>query len=345
MRNALRDPDGAINYVIEAGKKHPNRRDLCASKGQATSGATNWGPSPALAGTSFGVPSQLGGGATASFGRPSQLQTANTTFGQPAQAGQQFSAFGQPSQLAGRPFGGGLAAPSQNASGPFGQPAQRQGTPFAQQQSGALGLVQAQNNTAGFGQPPIPHGTSFVQPSQPAPFPTAGGFGRPSQPAPNQPVNTNLQENRAPTVAMGSSSGNIGQPISSSGHPNTNAAETSMVVANSSPSMSNPDGAPPRDVRSYSTRDPSTNKLLTWKGKPVEYIEDEPCFRRDDDGKWERIWFPDGPPHPNPDAELPIEAYDAKTIEAYLYFGKYGVWKDGWMPNLPPRSEWLQWDI
>lgn len=102
----------------------------------------------------------------------------------------------------------------------------------------------------------------------------------------------------------------------------------------------------PSDPRSYSTRDPASNKLLTWKSKPVQYLDDgAPYFRRDDDDRWERIWFPDGPPAYTQFTELPAEMYDAETEAAYRYLGEHGVWKDGEMPELPPKREWCSWDF
>ncbi|KAI9820815.1 MAG: hypothetical protein M1826_000840 [Phylliscum demangeonii] len=98
------------------------------------------------------------------------------------------------------------------------------------------------------------------------------------------------------------------------------------------------------DPRTFSTRDAS-NRLLTWKSKPVTYVDDEPCYTRDDDGTYERIWFPAGPPPVDESCELPLEMYDEKTKAAYLYVRDHGEFKDGWIPPLPPRREWCRFDL
>ena len=99
------------------------------------------------------------------------------------------------------------------------------------------------------------------------------------------------------------------------------------------------------------TRDPSTNKLLTFHDRPVFYPgsdrPQEACFKRPD-GKWEKIWFPDGPPVVRPeDTELPLEVYDDTTKKIYqdLKSGKGFGEAEGGMPWLPPRREWCSWDF
>lgn len=324
MQTTLRDPDGALHYIIAGENEHPNRLDLCSRTITVTPGPPGQGgfgqPSaPAAGGMTFGMASKPGAGGTSPFGQPSQLQPANPPFGRPSQPTQQPNTFGQPSQLAGNRFGVGSAAPVQNA---FGHP---QSTGFGQPQSGVSGFGQPQNNPSGFGRP---------------------AFGQLSQPA---------RSGQLPQATRNSSSSSMISPFStteqsttsSSGFPRT-STESTMGAGSSSPWD---EGFDPEfdgiilDTGSYSTRDPSTNKLLTWKGKSVEYADDEPCFRRDDDGKLEKIWFPDGPPPPNPDTELPIEMYDERTREAYLYLKRHGVFKDGWIPTLPPRREWVRWDL
>ncbi|KAI9820846.1 MAG: hypothetical protein M1832_003479 [Thelocarpon impressellum] len=98
------------------------------------------------------------------------------------------------------------------------------------------------------------------------------------------------------------------------------------------------------DPGSYSTHDAS-GKLVAWKAKPVQIIDGVTCFQRADDGKWEKIWFPDGPPAYNACTEAAPELYDDKTRDAYLFAQEHGVFKDGWMPELPPLREWCRWDF
>lgn len=92
------------------------------------------------------------------------------------------------------------------------------------------------------------------------------------------------------------------------------------------------------------TQRDSQGKLVTWNGKAVSYINDEPCFKGKNNN-WEKIWFPDGPPVFNKAVELPDEDYDQATKESYKFLGTQGVFKDGIIPSLPPRREWCSWDF
>lgn len=262
------------------------------------------------------------GGASGSFGQPSGPAPSGGLFGQPSNLGPSVPKFGQPSQPGPtNPFARGLAAAqpaaswggsNQAANGGFGQTPQSQGGLFAQgQQTRPL-----------FGQPSGPQGLPFGQlPQQSAPASTVI-FGVASQPS--QP------------------SGNAFQP---SGPPaaNPDTMQVMDVQSESNPYPPNTKFVHP-NVQEYSYRDGS-GKLQAWKSRPVQYINDEPFYKRDEDQEWERIWFPDGPPRYTDETELPEEMYDDKTKEAYLYMREHGVFKDGWMPFLPPRREWCLWDF
>ena len=58
-----------------------------------------------------------------------------------------------------------------------------------------------------------------------------------------------------------------------------------------------------------------------------------------------KIWFPDGPPVFTKAVELPDDAYDEMTKENYRYLKDHGAFKDGLMPELPPRREWCSWNF
>ena len=85
-------------------------------------------------------------------------------------------------------------------------------------------------------------------------------------------------------------------------------------------------------------------RLTTWKGKPVDYIDDVPCIKSPDGG-YEKVLFPNGPPPLTKSAELPDEQYDEGTKESYRFMRTKGVFKDGIMPNLPPKRIWCKWDF
>ena len=88
----------------------------------------------------------------------------------------------------------------------------------------------------------------------------------------------------------------------------------------------------------------SEDKIISWKGMPVEYFEDEPCYKGND-GNWQRIWFPDGPPVFKKTVDLPDEAYDEVTKTNYQHLRENGTFKDGIMPILPPKREWCNWNF
>lgn len=83
---------------------------------------------------------------------------------------------------------------------------------------------------------------------------------------------------------------------------------------------------------------------MAWKGQRVTYVEDEPCFKRSD-GALEKICFPDGPQPFGKGPEIPDEAYDEATKENYMFMKEQGAFKDGIMPLLPPKREWVDWDF
>lgn len=75
-----------------------------------------------------------------------------------------------------------------------------------------------------------------------------------------------------------------------------------------------------------------------------------PTYRHPQTGKMERIWHPNGPPEmPNPYAEAPPELYmgDLGVLlkEVYDYVRQQEQFKDGVMPEIPPKREWLRWDV
>lgn len=58
--------------------------------------------------------------------------------------------------------------------------------------------------------------------------------------------------------------------------------------------------------------------------------------------------MPDGPPGPNPDVESPPETYEALGAalkQVYDYVRETGNFKDGVMPEVPPKREWVNWEL
>ncbi|KAH0542088.1 hypothetical protein FGG08_003468 [Glutinoglossum americanum] len=312
-------------------------------------------PSRLSGGSAFGQSSQLGG-VPSTFGQPSQVGSSSTFgqtgaassgFGQPPQLGSG-SAFGQPSQLGGRPAFG---QPSQISGGPaFGQPSQLgSGSAFGQPSQLSAGSAFSRPpqtaELSGFSQrSPVQSTLSAFSnrssQSNPNPFagaatgPSAGAFGRPSQ---FQAIASTSPSQISPNTAIYPAGFSGTWQKDETGNPIPFPIEVANPYAEDA-RLAHP------DLRTYSTRDPS-NRLITWKTKPVIYVDNKPCFERGHDKKMERISYPDGPPPYNKDTELPESMYDEKTKEAYLFMRDKGYFKDDWMPNLPPRREWCKWDF
>ena len=175
IQSVLNDVDGAIRYVVDAERSHPNRIDICAQ-----------------AGSRFGQPSLLGMTGS-SFGQPSQLRPRSTLFN----ANVEHSAGSQPGQpttgaQAGNPFG----TSTQTAGGGVGRPLVLPNTPLGQHQASRSEPGRpSEMGQPRFGRPSMT-GVDLVPgvgPSDQAnPFggasPSPGNpFGQPARPAPANP--------------------------------------------------------------------------------------------------------------------------------------------------------------
>jgi nucleoporin NUP42 len=323
-------------------------------------------PSSLGQGSSFGQPGALGQGSA--FGQPSGLGAQSgfgkpafgqPTMGQPAFGQSSFgqSSFGQPSSLGAPSLGTSTGASpfdqisnqnqSQGMSGGFGQAASAV-SPFAQaasQQSAAA--------STGFGQPSTtPTATgAFGQPTQtPSPFGQAqqlsNPFGQPSTaPDPFGGVSQQPQQQAAPSP--------FGQPAAGF----TQAAQQQTPVPTATPGtgpppiikMEDPNQLNPiPPLPGQTIRDPMTKRLSSWKGQPVKYIENSPCYLHPQDRKtYVRIFFPDGPPDGASlrDATAKPEEYTPEVTEQYEFFVKNGYFKDGVIPRIPPKTEWVSFDF
>ncbi|RDL30459.1 uncharacterized protein BP5553_10337 [Venustampulla echinocandica] len=186
IQTALNDVDGAINFIINAEKEHPNRIDICkgaqgAAAGPSSNPFSTNASQPTVAKNPFGAPSQPASisafgapsGAAGAFGQPSALGAKPNPFGAPTQA------FGAPSQLGAT---GGFGQPSAlgQKPNPFGAPSAGQ-APGTSGPS-ASGFAAFAGTPAPFSQQNQPPSTNaFGAPSQPT---TSSAFGAPSQPAP-----------------------------------------------------------------------------------------------------------------------------------------------------------------
>lgn len=341
--------------------------------GRPTVSSTNNG-STALAAPAFGQPSAFG--QPLAFGKPSALGGSTSTFGQSSTQPQTTSPFGgvanaasgAPNQI---PAASGFSQPSSAAG--FGQPSTVSGfgkaSPFTQS---AISINVPQSTATAFGQPSQPShpnntGNGFGQPSrsgtaanQPSPFaaPTATatatlapnrnqapGFGRPSP----------FGSNTGPGNNGGTSSAFGQTTFGQSSAPAAAANYSPFGQQQRQPLPSGPFGAsgPPLANGTgglYPTFvDPKTN--LTFYRIPNP-SPDEPNRTR-----LQRVWFPDGPPA---SATAPPDAFEAdpKTYSGgaaaaletvYCVVRETGSFPTdqagGLMPEVPPKREWIGWDL
>lgn len=333
---------------------------------------TAFGSQPQTGGSTFGQSSNLGAQQSSAFGAPSALGSGGSAFGRPSNMGAGTtagSAFGQASALGGNsPFGSGQAAPNSQTTA-FGQPsAPGSGSAFGK--PSPFGAA-ATSNTSTFGQPSAPsqQQNSFGQSQQQSTFGQSSApaqqsvFGQSSTPAQQQSTFGKPSPFGNAAAATGSSpfgqqSEQPNQPAFGGASNMGAAANGSTFGASSAPAQqTNPFGGgqaastnsnPP--FGSPAASRPAGQPPTSWKGSPV-MKEDNLYFYRNAAGKQERIWFPEGPPGPNPDVEAtPPDIYNDERVanvlsEIYSYVKEHGTFKDGLVPEIPPKRDWVSFDV
>ena len=340
-----------------------------SAPGQMGGGASAFGqPSAPGQSTGFGQPSQMGAKPAfgqSTFGQSSQPafgQASKPAFGQASGAGQQ----GSPSPFAAaasKPSGFAQAA-KQPATG-FGQPsafgaAASKPSPFAAagqgQQQQQSPFAAASNNNA---TPP---------PSNPFGGSSQSAFGQPSQPAAQNPFGSGAAASSAPKPAFGQPT----QPAASAfGQPSQPAAAGNPFGQTQPPQQpqqsngtSNPTSAA-ASVTPTAGPDPSTYLILNGSQQPTSFKNQAVMTISKDEGKSsfhvyqnasnngqpEHLWFPTGPPPAKPDTQLPEEDvfYSGdlgKELQAiYEAVASQGAFVGGVMPEVPPKREWVRFDI
>ncbi|EGC44973.1 CCCH zinc finger domain-containing protein [Histoplasma capsulatum var. duboisii H88] len=315
IQTILNDIEGAVRYIIQGENTHPNRIDIIEGKtgpspmpfgqsspfAQASTGPSTATPSPFSQQSTFGKPS---------FGQP-------TPFGQPSTVGAaaQPNPFGQP------------AGPPPFAQLPFSQATQTQANPFSKPSTGSSPFAQIKQPNQQ--QQPNPFGQPFGQPQPPQQNP----FGQPHQQPQTQQQTPNPfgtpQSQNASTVGQPSlspfASKTPVQPTNQQSPFSTAPPPTSTTAT--LPQKAKPHLNPFPALHGETRRDPGTNRLLSWKGQAVKYIDNEPCYQHPNDaGTFVRIYFPDGPPKPETlrDAEAKTEEYTAETEAIYRFVREHG---------------------
>ncbi|KAK0724485.1 hypothetical protein B0H67DRAFT_568058 [Lasiosphaeris hirsuta] len=224
INHTLNNMDSAIQFIVEAGNKHPNRNDICHQSTPTGGTSGEFSRDKLAPGGTFGS------SANAFQATPVMPTISSNPFGAPAATP---SPFGQPAALGQKPSPFRAPAFGQPATTPiFGQPAAMGGTSaFGQpsQPSGAFGqpsTIGAKPNPFGapaFGQPAQPAaGPAFGQPSQPA---TTAAFGQPSQPT----TTTAFGQPSQPTSAFGQPAA-LGQKPNPFGAPTTTTTTTTTTT-------------------------------------------------------------------------------------------------------------------
>jgi len=307
--------------------------------------------------SAFGQPSTLGGGTA--FGQPSTLG-AQTGFGKPAFGTSGFAqAANQPAF--GKPGFGNPSLPAAGGAAPFGAPSAA--SPFSQIKQ----QQQQPQQPAPFDQPSVP-ANPFGAPAAPAQQPALSGFGQQSgggggfgQPSTTSPFGQAQQPQQAQAAPFGqpaapanpfgapaqqaATPSPFGQPAAPQGVPvQQTTTDPRAFIKIDNPAELNP--LP--DLRGQTMRNPNTQQLTMWKGRPVKYINEAPCYLHPQDNKtYVRINFPDGPPSEATlrDSQAKAEDYTPEVEQMYKFYLDNGYFKDGVIPAVPPKREWISFDF
>nr|XP_023922629.1 nucleoporin AMO1-like [Quercus suber]POE97751.1 nucleoporin amo1 [Quercus suber] len=238
---------------------------------------------------------------------------------------------GQSSQPIGNTGGGfgPVAQPGGGGGGGFGQPSQSGG-------SGGFGQTSTLGSGGAFGQASHSSGSASA-PFASGPQQTSSPFG--------QSGSSNLQSSTGFGFGAPSQLGG-GNAFGSQPQPHTSflgAATSASADGRSQPQIH---GA----VDSSNTTRDGNGKLLKWKGLPVNYdAQGIPLFQNPSTGKPERIWIEKGQPLAHPDFEGDPEAYQGETgrmlKETYDFLRETDTFKDDMVPEIPPKREWIRWDV
>lgn len=345
-------PSGSVPALGQPSAPLVFSRPSATSLGQPSAPTPTFGQPSA---PSFGQPDQPSafgqastlGRVTTSFRQPSSTfgkpSIPAPTFGQPSAPGP----FGAPQQQPnafGKPSGPDLLLqPSAAAKNPFGQQlAPTQSSTFGQSSSlsqpSAFGRPSAQNPSPAFGQPATSVADSgFSQTSTASPNP----FGQPT--APSNTGTIRQPSTAAPNPFGQRRTSTASQPVLSFGQP-SGPSNTAQPPTGPAADWANVRSTSGQGTNGVQVQKDSQDKITSWRGMPVRYFDDEPCYKGNDDN-WQRIWFPDGPPIFTKTVDLPDEAYDEPTRANYRHLKQTGTFKDGIMPALPPKREWCSWNF
>ncbi|TQS34105.1 hypothetical protein Golomagni_05525 [Golovinomyces magnicellulatus] len=370
IQHSLQNIDDAIKYLMEAANYHPNRVDICRQSelGRVHSAPTitkNSNPfqvtpnqnsltiqsdqKPFISSSTFGKPSAQ------VFGAPT---TSTGIFGQPSTLGQRSNPFAAANSNFGAPSQSTMAYENSFRSNLGNGLAKTNPNPFAQAAINTLNKFPAYE-VSGRQNP-------FGSSSSPA-------FGAPSstpvtQRDPKTDIETQLnpvfnQSSLNPFAVLSNNTNTNNSVVSNLKNPFVNPIEPHLNVSNTS--MNEPDRVEPKMLNSFNSNLPggtsdhlSDHQILkshspnnlhenlkSFKNRNFEYRDKIPGFINKE-GIWERIWFPDGKPKFSEDAKMPFETvYDELTSKAYSYARQNKRFENGWIPALPPKDIWCEYDF
>ncbi|KAI9891012.1 MAG: hypothetical protein M1814_003363 [Vezdaea aestivalis] len=342
IETVLNDVDGAVKYVLDGERKHPNRHDVCNPKekskagfGKPSQARPTFGntPQPPSNPNSFGQPSfgqksTLGKPFSQPKPSPFEATTAPSAFGQPSQPVQQ-SGFGQQSQPAfSQPQTSSFGQPTplgfgQQLKPTFGQPSQSGFGQPAQPVFGQVGLGQTtQPTTSAFGQTVQPNPTPFGQPAQQ----TQPAFGQQIQPAFGQQQQPKPPFGQKPTPAFGEQKNGIFGTKSQPTQPTaTQSQPVSQPLQNPKPTVQAPDPSwmPAFGKAKWMTDLQNSAPQLETPIPPEMFPN----------------WKTDGL---EDDRVLPPGVVeDPELIKAWQYLKNHNEFENGVMPFFPPPSGFM----
>lgn len=249
-----------------------------------------------------------------------------------------------------------------NPFGPSANPSISGGINQQSSQPNTFGTPNQQNPRGGFGQPSQlgQHSSPFGQLSQPAsgsPFAQVSqgtfpsGLGQSTQQASSTfGQRSPMAQENAVWSAPQSTPATFGRPTvqSISGFARSDQPQTNGTATTPS-HLAQTDGyTHGSNVSDYVSRNATTGQITSFKSRPVRYIDGAPCYQRQDQ-EWVRIWFPDGPSaSTDRGIEMDESVYasmGSALEEAYKIVQEQGVFPGGVMPEVPPKREWVRWDI
>lgn len=376
IQRILSDTEGAKRYVQDGEHQQPNRlthvvksnRDFpwnvkpSSQTAQANGVNSSFGQQrPAVSG--FGQASTLGGvssfGQASTLGGPKPSAFAPPAFSQASQPAA--SAFGQASQPAASVFG----QASQPAASVFGQASRPAASVFGQASRPATSVFgqASQPATSVFGQASQPAASAFGQASQPAASAfgqasqsTASAFGKPSQPAANPfgPPSAQPATNPFGQSPAQPASNPFTQTAQAKASPfGTAFGQTSQPSSTFGQGMPSASGFGGVSTQQTAHTQPVNNTGMFHNQRMFKHAKNDSLLinvRKDGIERATRVWFANGPPTvAAPDTEGEAAAYEGEKgillKEVYDHVKTSGEFPGGFMPECPPKREWVSFDL